>query len=96
MVMKHDQMKMFNSTQRLILKAPLSKNRTFQINMNAAEIQCLKVTESVEDSWLWHSRFGHLNFKSLHQLGSKQMVVGLPVVVVSEKICEVYMTGKQP
>lgn len=87
---------MFNSCGKLILlKAPLCKNSTFQINLKNAEIQCLKATIIDEGNWLWHSRLGHLNFKSLKQLGAKQMVVGIPITKIPEKVYEVCVAGKQ-
>lgn len=78
----------------MILKAPLSSNRTFQVDIKAAEIQCLAAVNS-SDSWLWHARFGHLNFRSLNQLGVKQMVKGLPEVEVPEKVCGGCLISKQ-
>ena len=57
-----------------VFKIPLSKNRTFQVNMNNADVQCLASTANEDESWLWHSRLGHLNFKVLNQLQSQNLV----------------------
>ena len=46
-------MKVFDSKNILILKAPLSKQRTFKININVIEDQCL-LSETKSDNWLWH------------------------------------------
>lgn len=86
---------MFDSSKRLVLKVPLSKNKTFEINIKATEFKFLKLVESLEDCWLWHLRFEPLNFRSLHELGAKHMKVGQPVIVALEKLCEVCMVGKQ-
>jgi len=51
-------MKVFDSKNILILKAPLSKQRTFKININVIEDQCL-LSETKSDNWLWHQRYGH-------------------------------------
>ena len=51
-----------------VFKVPLSRNRTFQVNMNNADVQCLASTVNEDESWLWHSRLGHLNFKGLNKL----------------------------
>jgi hypothetical protein len=39
-----------------------------------------------EKSWLWHLRYGHLNFHSLKLLTSKELVYGLPKVQKTQRI----------
>lgn len=92
-LMKDDCLKMFDSDKNLLMKAPLASNRTFQVDIRAAEVHCIAVTTS-NDNWLWHSRFGHLNFRSLSQLESKQMVKGLPKISVPDMVCEGYLVAK--
>ncbi|WJX11887.1 hypothetical protein P8452_02442 [Trifolium repens] len=41
---------------RLVLKAPLSKNRTFKVNLQALEIQCFSSLITEDERWLWHYR----------------------------------------
>jgi len=41
--MKDNVFKLFDKHQRLILKTPLAKNRSFQTNMKAVELNCLSV-----------------------------------------------------
>ncbi|XP_014495100.1 uncharacterized protein LOC106757032 [Vigna radiata var. radiata] len=60
MKMQKRHIEVFDKKQRLIFKAPASRNRTFRVNLNTTEIQCMATT-SVEEEWLWHYRFGHLN-----------------------------------
>lgn len=78
----------------MILKAPIARNQTFRLNMNAIEIQCMTAT-SVEGEWLWHYRYGHLNFRSLMQLKDKNLVSGIPTIVEPNKVCESCATGKK-
>lgn len=87
-VMKNDNLKMFDPDQRLILRASLSSNRTFQVDIQGAKVHCLKAATN-DESWLWHSRYGHLNFKGLSQLESKHLVKGLPKITVPEKYVKV-------
>ena len=48
-------------------------------------------------SWLWHRRYGHLNFPSLKKLAGRGMVTGLPeTLIVPRKVCEGCLVGKQP
>ena len=96
MAMQANYIEIFDDKQRLVLKAPLSRNRTFKVNLSTTTIQCLSTVNMEEDSWLWHYRYGHLNFKSLHQLSSKQMVLGMPSIHLPQKTCEGCLIGKQP
>jgi transposase InsO family protein len=53
-------------------------------------------TVTDEDSnWLWHMRYGRLNFRSLSYLSSKNLVSGLPILDAHKKTCEVCLRGKQ-
>ncbi|GAU33832.1 hypothetical protein TSUD_393400 [Trifolium subterraneum] len=49
---------------------------------------------SIDVEALWHKRYGHLNFRSLRELNSKELVHGLPKINVSNKICEVCVKSK--
>lgn len=51
------------------------------------------MSEGVED--LWHKRYGHLNFRSLSDLNTKELVYGLPKLNTIKAICEVCMKSKQ-
>ena len=86
MVMKNDKLELFDPSQRLLLRSPISKNRILQANIRTTKVQCLSTTVTDQENWLWHLRFGHLNFRSLSQLHSNEMVIGLPKICVSEKI----------
>ena len=51
-------------------------------------------TDLVDESWLWHRRFGHLNFESLKNLQQKNMVYGLPTIQEVKQVCEGCALGK--
>ncbi|CAJ2635289.1 unnamed protein product [Trifolium pratense] len=93
--MKNNSLALFDAKKNLILKTPLSKNRTFQINMTTAKVMCLSAVEADDKNWIWHARYGHLNFKSLRELGTNHMVTGLPIIKVPDNVCKVCMMGKQ-
>ncbi|KAJ3704843.1 hypothetical protein LUZ61_008548 [Rhynchospora tenuis] len=49
-----------------------------------------------DKAWLWHLRFGHLNFGGLKELSKKSMVKGLPQIDHCDKFCERCVLGKHP
>ncbi|KAE8728448.1 hypothetical protein F3Y22_tig00004355pilonHSYRG00008 [Hibiscus syriacus] len=77
-----------------IAKVPMSKNRMFLINIQNDVAKCLKACYK-DASWLWHIRFGHLNFGGLELLSKKEMVKGLPRINHPDQLCEGFLAGKQ-
>ncbi|XP_014496893.1 uncharacterized protein LOC106758488 [Vigna radiata var. radiata] len=73
MKMHQKHMEVFDERQQLILKAPLAKNRTFKVKLDVVVVQCLAAIDTKEEAWLWHCRFGHLNFRSQSLLKSKNL-----------------------
>lgn len=71
MNLRDNLIEVFDIKGRRVLKAPLCKNITFQVNLNATEVKCLSSTSAADETWLWHKRYGYLNFKSLNQLAAK-------------------------
>jgi len=87
-------MRVLDSNGRLILKAPMSQNRTFKIELNVMEHKCL-ATATSRDEWIWHYRLGHLNFKDIRDLKRRNMVLGLPEIDIPNKVCEECVQAKQ-
>ncbi|GJX67573.1 retrovirus-related pol polyprotein from transposon TNT 1-94 [Tanacetum coccineum] len=82
-----------NQKGKLIAKVPMTKNRMFILNIQHDEAKCLK--SCLEDhSWLWHMRYGHLNFGDLKLLSSKGMVKGLDQIDHPNQVCEGCLLGK--
>lgn len=69
---EENSIKLIDSTQRPVLKVPLSNNRTFEINSSASKVKCFSSSCVDDEWWKWHYRYSHLNFKSLNQLETKQ------------------------
>ena len=61
----------------------------------SANLQAAFQTKVQDESWLWHFRFGHLNFGGLKLLHTKNMVKGLPLIDRPERVCEGCIFGKQ-
>eukprot|EP00253_Pinus_taeda_P006975 PITA_06975 len=74
----------------LKLRADLKKGRTI-----AAVTQEVFQEQVKDENWLWHLRFGHLNFGGLNLLHRKRMVRGLPLIEKPDSLCEGCILGKQ-
>jgi hypothetical protein len=84
----------FDQERALLISAPRTENRLYLAKFGLSPPVCL-LTQSESQSWLWHARYGHLNFRALSDLNSKEMVDGLPAVTKVEKVCDGYVLGKQ-
>lgn len=94
MVMEDGHLKIFDKERRLLLKAPFSRDTTFEVDIEVLEHRCL-LSAAIILEWVWHYRFGHLNFRDLHQLNTKGMVNGLPSGQWPKEVCEECLEGKQ-
>jgi len=93
MVLEELRMKVYDCENRLLIKAVLSKNRTFKVEFDVVTQQCLATTVN-KDKWLWHFRYAHLNFGDLSKLQHKGMVRGLPHIHVPKDVCAESMESK--
>ncbi|PWA57377.1 copia-type polyprotein [Artemisia annua] len=82
-----------NPEGKLIAKVPMTKNLMFLLNNQHVEPKCLKSCLK-DHSWLWHMRYGHLNFGDLKLLSSKGMVKGLDQIDHPNQVCEGCLLGK--
>lgn len=80
--------------QRQVLIRAERKQRLYLMKVRLASPVCL-MSKMDELAWLWHARYGHLNFRSLYELGSKEMVEGLPRIRAVEQVCDGCALGKQ-
>ena len=62
---------------------------------DSADFQAACQIEVQEESWMWHFRFGHMNFGGLKLLHINNMVKGYPLIDIPERVCEGYIFGKQ-
>ena len=92
--MKGNNLSIKDDMNNLIATVEMTKNRMFVINIQNDVAKCLKACYK-DASWLWHLRFGHLNFGGLELLSKKNMVRGLPNINQPEQLCEGCLLGKQ-
>lgn len=82
-----------DSSNNLIAKVHMAKNRLFPLNLKTINAKCLK--PNVQDQpWCWHMRFGHLDFEALKSMGDKNMVDGIPSINHPNQLCEACLLGK--
>ena len=62
---------------------------------DSVDFQVAFQTKVQDDSWLWHFRFGHLNFGGLNLLHTKNMVKGFPLIDKPNRVCECFIFGKK-
>ena len=62
---------------------------------SSTNLQAAFHTEVHDESWLWHFKFGHLNFGGLKLLHTKNMVKGFPLIDKLERVCEGCILGKR-
>ncbi|KAL6317123.1 hypothetical protein AAG906_029875 [Vitis piasezkii] len=80
--------------RNLVKKIKMEKNKSIPIVFKYAENVALRI-EDVEEAWLWHRRFGHLNFNRLKMLCQRKMVQRLPNTIEEKnEICDDCALGK--
>ncbi|KAK2984424.1 hypothetical protein RJ640_014830 [Escallonia rubra] len=80
--------------RQLVKKIRMESNRTFPSTLKYVRDVAMKA-HIVEDSRLWHKRFGHLNFQGLKlHFQKKKLVQGLPTTEDKHGVCEGCALGK--
>eukprot|EP00253_Pinus_taeda_P002234 PITA_02234 len=89
-------------SKRCIAEVKMTRNRMFPLriradlkNKNELAAVTQEAFQSVpkDENWLWHLRFGHLNFGGLNLLRRKGMVKGLPLIEKPDSLCEGCILG---
>ena len=88
-------LKIRSDLQREGAQALLSMNAQEDARKDVAFIQVNFQADAKDENWLWHLRFGHLNFGGLNLLHRKGMVKGLPLLEKPDNLCEGCILGKQ-
>ena len=89
-------MKIFYQKGKMIIKAPVSSNRNFKIEIQVQQDQeCFSVIEDSK-SRLWHKRYGHLNFKRHSMMSNNKIVTRMAYVQQPSKVCDSCCESKQP
>jgi hypothetical protein len=60
-VLEHGYCNVYDVERSLLARAPHVKNRLYLLKMHTAAPICL-MAKTGDQAWLWHGRYGHLNF----------------------------------
>ena len=91
---KDNNLSIRDNGSNLIAKVPMSRNRTFTLNIQNNVEKCLKACYK-DTVGIWNLQFGHLNFRGLQLLSTKEMVRGLPSISHPNQVCKGCLLGKQ-
>jgi hypothetical protein len=80
--------------QMLLAKVQRSTNQLYVLCMQVTQPVNLMAKEA-DSAWLWHARFGHLNFRALHRLAREELVRGLLKIDQVDQLCTGCLVGKQ-
>ena len=62
----------------------------------AESMTCLFSKATMDESWLWHKKLSHLNFKTMNELVKKDLVRGFPKLeFTKDGLCDACQQGKQ-
>ncbi|KAG6498211.1 hypothetical protein ZIOFF_046123 [Zingiber officinale] len=82
---------LFQAIDRSILETILCKDTAKEIWDSMKKKYQAKFDD---EAWLWHFRYGHLNFGGLKALKQKNMVIGIPQITTPQ-VCEECVVSKQ-
>ncbi|CAL8125961.1 unnamed protein product [Prunus armeniaca] len=95
-LIQKDNCQIHHPEKGLFAQAQMTTNRMFPLYTQIPHDDQTCFTSTTQDTtWMWHYRYGHLNFNGLKTLEQKKMVSGLPQIQTPSKVCEDCIIGKQ-
>eukprot|EP00253_Pinus_taeda_P026770 PITA_26770 len=91
-------------SKQCIAEVKMTRNKMFPLKIKVYLKDIVEIavvtqeafqSEPKDENWLWHLRFGHLNFGGLNLLSGKGMVRELPLIEKPDSLCEGCILGKQ-
>nr|GEW00395.1 putative ribonuclease H-like domain-containing protein [Tanacetum cinerariifolium] len=84
---------------QVLLRVP-RENNIYNVNLKnivpSRDLTCFFAKATLDESYLWHKRLGHVNFKTINKLVKGNLVRGLPTKVFkNDNSCVVCKKGKQ-
>lgn len=70
---------------KVVAKMKRTPNRLYILQATRAQPVCL-MAKYDEGEWLWHARFGHVNFITLREISEQNLVEGMPHIDDMEQV----------
>ena len=80
--------------RRVLARSKISGNRLYTGVLTIDVPACL-MAQGDDATWRWHARMGHLHFRALRTMSTKQLVRGMPVIDRVAEYCDGCALGKQ-
>lgn len=93
-VVRHGFLSLRDPAGRLLARVQRNKGRLYVLHLSLARPACLMASGN-DPAWLWHGRYGHLNFRSLRELERSDMATSIPLVELVHQVCDGCALGKQ-
>jgi hypothetical protein len=85
-LVEHGELRVRDEERCLLAKIRRNAGRLYVLNINIAQPVCL-AARGDEEAWVWHARFGHLNFRAFRKMGRDGIVNGMPLLSQVEQVC---------
>ena len=86
-------MTIFDNLRNVLARVNRTRNRLYILNLDQSQPECC-LAKSDDDLWLWHARFGHVNFYALKKMSKMEMVSGMPFIDHVDRVCDGCLVGK--
>jgi hypothetical protein len=80
--------------RKVLARVNRTGNRPYTVRLQITTPESL-LAQKDDAAWLWHGHYGHLHFRALRTLSSKDMVHGILTLDHVEEFCDGYAIGKQ-
>ncbi|XP_074355672.1 uncharacterized protein LOC141695315 [Apium graveolens] len=88
-----DYLWVYDEQGRLSMKVKKSENRLYKISLEEMWPRCM-IIKAEENTWLWQSRMGHVNFQALELMSKEGMAKGIPRLTHPSTRCEGCLMSK--
>ena len=92
--MKDNVLRLLDRSGQLMIQTTRSRNKLYKVVLQADAIQCLQV-KAFTESLMWHARLGHVNTETMKLMINREIVNGIPSIVIGKEACVSCLLGKQ-
>nr|GEV53565.1 zinc finger, CCHC-type [Tanacetum cinerariifolium] len=92
-VMEDDELRLYDMDNKIFMKVTRQRNGLYKANLRIGTHVCL-LANLKDETWLWHTRLGHLNFESLKSMAQRDLIHGIPTIKHATQVYDVCLIGK--